>query len=335
MILSDFEYERPETLEEAVALLAAAGDGARLLAGGTDLLPNMRLEIARPALLVSLGAIEPAPPALRGDGTLVLDALTRLADVESSALVRREAPMLAESAHAVAGNQVRHMGTLGGNLCQETRCLYLNQDHEYQFVAPCYKLGGDCCYPYPKNDRDTCLSVYMSDIAPALIALDAEAEILGPDGTRRLPVAELFTGDGLRPLALGRAEIIRSIAVPPRPERFGWGYRKSTIRGGLEFAMAVMAVALSLEDDGRTCREAKLVFGAIDQGPVRAPAAEESLRGAVPDDARLAAAADRASGELRPLPHHGFSAGYLKENIRVYLRRMLARAVERARGAAG
>jgi len=335
MIPYDFDYERPATLQEAAALLRRSGASARLLAGGTDLLPNMRLQLLKPALLISLGAIVPVPPQTEQDGSIRIDALSRLANLENSDFLRREIPMLAECAHAVGGNQIRQMGTLGGNLCQETRCLYLNQEHDYQFTAPCYKRGGDCCYPYPGNKPDTCWSVYMSDIAPALIALGADVEILGEAGVRRIPAEALFTSNALQPRTLAPAEIIRSVVVPPAPPGFGWGYHKSTIRGGLEFAMANIAVTLCLERDGKTCAAARIVVGAVSEGPLRASATERALVGHVLDAQRLAQAADEAGKEIKPLPHHGFTRSYLSENIRVYLRRTLLAALERACGQSG
>ena len=330
MILFDFDYERAATLEDAVALLARLQGEARALAGGTDLLPSMRMENIEPSLLVSIGAIEPSEPQMLADGSIRIDALSRLANLENSSLLRSKVPMLAQSAHVVGGNQIRQMGTLGGNLCQETRCMQLDQKHDYQFVAPCFKRGGDCCYPFPRNRQDVCWSVHMSDIAPALIALDAQVEILGEAGSRRIRVEELFTGNGLKPLNLGQAELLRAVFIPPVPRGFAWGFHKSTVRGGLEFGMVVIAVALRLADDGKTCADARIVIGAVREGPVRATAAERSLKGAVLDEKRLAQAAAEAAKEISPLPHHGFTKRHLMDNIRVYLRRTMAQAVERA-----
>ena len=335
MILNDFEYERPDTLEAALALLRAAGDDARLLAGGTDLLPNMRVEIVTPGLLIGLGGIEPMAPEKLPDGAIRIDALSRLSSLERSELLRRELPMLAASAHTVAGNQVREMGTLGGNLCQESRCLYLNQTHDYQFVEPCYKRGGDCCYPFPGNDATTCWAVHMSDTAPVLIALGAEIEILGADGGRRIAAEDLFTGDGLDPLALERVEIVRAAIVPPPGPRFGWGYHQTTVRGGLDFATAIVAVTLLLEDDGESCAAIRIVFGAVGEAPLRPAATEVALVGATLDAATVARAAEDASREVNPLPHHGFNKGYLRDNLRVHLRRTLTAAVARAQGQDG
>ncbi|OGA32322.1 MAG: hypothetical protein A3F75_09290 [Betaproteobacteria bacterium RIFCSPLOWO2_12_FULL_64_23] len=331
MILFDFDYERAATLEDAVAILARLQGEARALAGGTDLLPSMRMENIKPRLLVSLGAIEPNEPEMLADGSIRIDALSRLASLENSSLLRDKVPMLAESAHVVGSNQIRQMGTLGGNLCQETRCMQLDQKHDYQFVAPCFKRGGDCCYPFPRNKRDICWSVYMSDIAPALIALDAEVEILGEAGRRRIHVEELFTGNGLKPLKLGQAELLRAVFIPQRPRGYTWGFHKSTVRGGLEFGMAVIAVALQIAEDGMTCADARIVIGAVREAPVRLAAAERSLKGVVLDEKRLAQVAAEASREANPLPHHGFTKRHLMDNIRVYLRRTMAQAIGRAR----
>jgi len=141
MIPFEFDYARPTSFEEVVALLRDHSPDARLLASGTDLLPNMRVGYSKPPLLVSLGGIAPEPPRIEPDGTLRIDALSRLTDIIESDVVREAAPMIADSALAVGGNQVREAGTVGGNLCQENRCLYLNQKHDYQFAGRLLQAG--------------------------------------------------------------------------------------------------------------------------------------------------------------------------------------------------
>ncbi len=186
MILYDFDYERPASFEEASLRLRGLGAGARVAAGGTDLLPNMRIEIVRPDTLVSLSALSPEAPVLLADGGVRIDALTRLAVLEKDELIREAVPMLAKAAGSVAGNQIRQMATLGGNLCQDTRCMYVNQKHDYQFKAPCYKRGGDLCYPFPNNPHGTCWSVHMSDTASPLIALGAIIAMMGESPIMRV-----------------------------------------------------------------------------------------------------------------------------------------------------
>jgi len=333
MLWNDFEYERPNSLERAVDLLKEGGT-VRALAGGTDLLPNLRVGVTAADRIVSLQGLIPQAPRMASDGAVVVDAMSRLVELERSPLLAGHWPMLTEAARAVGSQQIREMGTLGGNLCQETRCLYFNQPHDFQFVEPCYKRAGHCCYPFPGNDADTCWSVYMSDLAPALIALQANLEILGPEGLRTCPVEELFTGRGLQPLALAKGELIRRVVVPQASPGSGWGFHKSTVRGGLEFGMVVIAVMLRMEADGRTCAEARIVFGAIGEGPVRPVATERWLVGTDLDAAAAAEAAAAAAREVRPVPHHGFTKSHLRHNIQVNLQRTLSAALERSSKAA-
>lgn len=327
MIEFDFEYERPASLVEAASLLSRHGPGGRIIAGGTDVVPNMRAGILRPTILISLGGITPGPPQRDADGAIRIDALTRLAAIADSTLINKELPLLAESARAVGSHQIREMGTLGGNLCQETRCLYLNQKHDYQFVADCFKRGGTCCYPFPQNKPNVCWSVYMSDVAPALLALDAEVETVGNSGVRRVALTDLFTGSGLTPLSLDRDEIISAVIVPPQPRDCGFGYHKSARRGGLEFAIAGIAARLHLSADRKTCVDARIAIGAVRERPLRMAAAERALAGAAVDDSGIAAAVAAALSQFNPLPHHGFTKSFIVDNVRVYLRRVLKRAV--------
>lgn len=331
MILFDFQYEKAQSLAEAASMLAEFGSGARLMAGGTDLLPNMRVTVTRPAAVIGLNGIAPAAPQVGADGSLRIDALTRLSAIAESALVRDRWPMLAEAAHAVGSQQVREMGTLGGNLCQETRCLHFNQKHDFQFVEPCYKRAGACCYPFPQNKRDVCWSVYMSDVAPALIALGADLELIGEKGRRRIQLEQLYTGNGLTPFTLERGELVQAVLVPAALAGSGFGYRKLARRGGLEFATAVVATTLRLDAETAQCTDVRIVIGAVRERPMRAVAAERALLDSPLDEVALAAAA-RAVAEINPLPHHGFTKSYLVDSLRIYLRRVLTQAVERARG---
>lgn len=330
MILHDFEYQRAQSLSEATALLTRLGPGARIMGGGTDLLPNMRLAIVRPTTIIGLHSVDAEPPSMTPEGGLRIAALSTLAAIASSDLILTKAPMLAESARVVGSNQVREMGTLAGNLCQDTRCLQLNQKHDYQFKAPCFKRGGECCYPFPNNRPGICWSVHMSDIAPALIALNAELVTVRSAGGRRLAVEDLYSGDGMRPIRLEPDEVICEVVTPPLPKNFGWGYHKSSRRGGFEYGMAVVAIALSLAASLQTCAEARIVIGAIRERPVRAREAERVLIGQHINDALIASTVATAIEEAKPLQHHGFTRSYLIDNMRVYLRRVLVRALERA-----
>jgi CO/xanthine dehydrogenase FAD-binding subunit len=163
MHLPKFEHRRPATLKEAAQLLKEYGSRAQIAAGGTDLYPRMKYGLLRPDVVISLRGLSAESPVTVGEGELHLDAFMCLADLVRSPEVLQRAPLLAEAAMNVACNQIRHMATLGGNLCLETRCTYYNQSHTYQYVEPCFKRDGDRCYLIPKGRK--CQAVFMADTA--------------------------------------------------------------------------------------------------------------------------------------------------------------------------
>lgn len=325
MHLPRLEYARPRSLEEAAVLLAKRGSGACLTAGGTDLVPRLKYGLTSPELLVSLGGIPIRAPRVGAKGELRLDAQTRLATLVRSPEVRAHAPILAEAAHSVGSNQLRHMGTLGGNLCLETRCLYYNQSHSFQFGEPCLKRGGGVCYFATKGTR--CWAVFAADTAPALVALGAEVGVVGPGSRRSLPLEGLYTGDPLRPLALGKGEIVAEVSVPSAAGRRRQAFRKHSRRQGIEFAGLTVAVVLDLED-GSVCRTARIAVGSVAGGPLRAPGTEEALAGQdlCREEARRSAARSVAA-EIRPVAHHGYGAAYLRHCLEVETRRALDAAM--------
>lgn len=331
MLLPKFDYIQPDSLQEASRLLADKGGAARLMAGGTDLLPRMKYDLLSCDSLVSLGGIPAQEPELSPDGGLRVHAMMRLADLAANPLIVQHAPCLAEAALEVASNQVRQMATLGGNLCQDARCLFYNQAHTYQFMEPCFKRGGDLCYFMPKGKK--CWAVFMSDTATALIALRAEVELLREAETRRLPLLELYSGDSSAPLTLLPGEILQSVIAPPisgSPGRArGSAFIKFAMRGGVEFAGLNAAAVLSLEADS-TCREAIVAVGAVGSAPLLAEEAGQSLSGQTVNDESLDAAAAKAAEEIRPFPHHGYQASYLRTILQIKVKESLSLAWQRA-----
>jgi 4-hydroxybenzoyl-CoA reductase beta subunit len=327
MILPKFGYLRPSSLEEARRLLDMYGARARLVGGGTDLFPRLKYYLERPEVLISLKALEAQVPYVATGNQLALDAFMTLTAVTRSADVLGKIPLLAEAAKCVASYEIRNMGTLGGNLCQESRCLYYNQRHRFQFAEPCFKRGGDLCYFVPKSKK--CFAVYMSDTAPALMCLDAEVVISGPDGERQLPVGDLYSGNAKQPLNLARNEILTKLLVPLRSAKTGWAYRKLTLRGGFEFAALSVTAVLYLEDDGITCKDVRLAAGAVSAAPLRAQKAESQLQGKEVSDEIFSETAEIAAREIRIVAHHGFSTAYLKEALKVEAKRALKVAFER------
>lgn len=241
--LQAFDLRRPGTVGEAASLLAATPD-ARLLAGGTDLLPNLRRGIERPLVLVDLGRVQGLDGiALDAEG-LVLGAGVTLARLAAHPGVREHAAALAQAAAAVAGPAHRSAATVGGNLCLDTRCVYYNQSAWWrQANGYCLKRGGDTCHVAPQGQR--CHAAFSGDLAPALLALEAQVELVSSRGPRRLPLGELYREDGAAPLTLARDELLTRVLVPPSALAWTSGYRKARVRGAIDFPLAGVACALA------------------------------------------------------------------------------------------
>jgi 4-hydroxybenzoyl-CoA reductase beta subunit len=326
MHLPKFEHHHPATLKEAAKRLKEYGSRARIAAGGTDLYSRMKYGLLRPEVVISLKGLSVEPPAALGEGELQLDAFMSLADVVRSPEVLEKAPLLAEAALNVASNQIRHMATLGGNLCLETRCTYYNQSHTYQYVEPCFKRDGDRCYLIPKGRK--CQAVFMADTAPALICLEAKVEVQTPTKGRQQPIADLYTGDPLSPIALSEGELVSKVIIPGSAPNRGSGFTKFSLRGGMEFGAITVAVLLDGDDDGRACGKARITVGSVSARPVRAVRAETALKGERPSDKLLREVAKNIVTEVRPVMHHGYSVPFLRACLEVQAYRTLTKAAE-------
>lgn len=310
-------------------MLAEGIEGGSLLAaGGTELLPRMKYGLVSCRRVVSLKGIQSQAPRVNKQGELVLDALVLLADLVTDPTVSSGWPMLSAACWEVASNEVRNMATLGGNLCQDSRCLYFNQSHAYQFIEPCFKRGGGHCYLIPKGKK--CWAVFMSDVATALLCLGARVEIVGPAGGRTTDLAEIYTGRSLEPLALAPGEVLARVLVPPLGPGNGWAYHKFALRGGTEFAGLNLAAVVEADASAGVCRAARLVAGAITGGPVRVTRVNDLMAGKPLNQDLFQEAAAGAAAQVRPFPHHGYSAAYLSAVLASETELLLAQAAERA-----
>ncbi len=330
MHLPKFLIERPESSEEAATLLKVRGE-SHLVAGGTELFPRMKYGLCSPEFIVSLKGVKVSKPEITREGMLILDAKMSLTAVTASPEVHAKAPLLAMAAARVATREIRNMGTLGGNLCQETRCLYFNQKHTFQFREPCFKRGGKECYFIPKGNK--CWAVFMSDLAPALFCLDAVIGIVGSGGVRQVEIDELYTHDPQRPLSLNRNEIITKILIPKKEGPSGGGFAKFTMREGIEFAGVNVGVFLIAEQDMITCKQARITVGAVSGGPQRSPEVEAFLKGKTLSDDVMDAASQKIAKSLKIVPHHGYSKGYLAECLKIQTKTALTDAGKAIMGA--
>jgi 4-hydroxybenzoyl-CoA reductase subunit beta len=320
--LPAFTYVSPKTLEQALRAVADAGPDAMLVAGGTDLYPNMKRRQFEPTTLVGLRGIR----ELRGvagsarDG-LTIGSCTTLTAVAAHPELSGAYAGVATAAGLVSSPQLRNMGTLGGNVCVDTRCNYYNQSYEWRkAVGFCMKKDGDICLVAPGSDR--CWAVSSSDTAPALWSLGARVTLAGPAGERTVPIAALYHDDGIQYLSKRPDEIVTALVLPPAD---GWrsAYLKLRRRGAFDFPVLGVAAAVRLEGD--VVREARIVLGAVASVPREATRAAAVLIGQRLTAETIEAAADAAAGPARPLDNTDLTHPYRKKVTRVYVARALAR----------
>jgi 4-hydroxybenzoyl-CoA reductase subunit beta len=307
--LPAFTLFYPRTLEE-VARLAAEPD-ARIIAGGTGLIPNLRLGIGAPRSLVSIDAVpelkefQVAASAIRIGAGVSLQTLADGQDLPAA---------LREAARSVAAPAHRAAATLGGNLCLDTRCIYYNQsEHWRRSNGYCLKYGGDTCHVAPQGKK--CRAAYSADLAPALIALEAKVETT----VRVLPLEDLFDDDGAKPLALGAGEIVKAVRLPAPKGRSG--YAKARARGAIDYPLAGVAMALEVRE-GRIAH-LRVALTGTNSRPVLVSTA--ALVGAKPDEATGAALVKRVQKQAGPMRTTVTAADYRRQAAAILARRLLER----------
>jgi 4-hydroxybenzoyl-CoA reductase subunit beta len=309
---------------DAVAALDAHGADAMIVAGGTDLYPNMKRRQFEPKVLVALGGLA----ELRGVRGNPRDGFTVGAGTTLSVLARhpdivRHYPGLATAAGLVSSPQLRNMGTIGGNLCVDTRCNYYNQSFAWRkAIGFCLKKDGDICLVAPGSPR--CWAVSSSDTAPVAWSLGAKVRLVGPAGERVVPAEALYRDDGIRYLAKQPNEILTDLILPPAEGRRS-AYMKLRRRGSFDFPVLGVAVSVRLEDD--VVRDARIVLGAVASTPREATKASAALVGARLTAETIDAVADVAAGPSRPLDNTDFTHPYRKKMTRVFVARALRRIV--------
>ena len=320
MRLPEFSYLAPVSIGDAVKLMGDHGPAAMFVAGGTDLYPNMKRRQFEPSVLIGLRGIRELG-GVRGSARtgLTIGAGTTLTAVSAHADVARHYTGLATAAGLVSSPQLRNMGTLGGNVCVDTRCNYYNQSYEWRkAVNFCMKKDGEICLVAPGSPR--CWAVSSSDTAPMLWSLGAQVKLVGPRGERLIPVGALYRDDGIEYLSKQRGEILTEIVLPPSD---GWRstYLKLRRRGSFDFP--VLGVAAALRMEGETVREAAITLGAVASQPRPAPEAAALLIGQRLTPELIDGAADLAFKPGKPLDNTDLTHPYRKKMIRVYVARAL------------
>ncbi len=329
--LPSFTYRQPRSVREALDAKRDAGPHGMYVAGGTDLYPNMKRRQQEPTTVISLMGI----PELRttegrkdGRGMMAVGAGMTLTELSVLPSVRRFYSAVSHAAEAVSTPLLRNMGTLGGNLCLDTRCNYYDQSYEWRKAIDfCMKKDGAICWVAPSSPR--CWAVSSSDIAPVAVAIGAELLLVGPAGERVVPAARLYENDGINYLAKQPDEILVEVRLPA-PDGWDAVYAKLRRRGSFDFP--VLGVAAWVRWDGRRVAEARVVLGGVASRPQEVPEAAAALAGTTLAADAIAAAAEAAYRPAKPLDNTDFDLSWRKQMTRVYVTRALEELGRRRAG---
>ena len=332
--LPAFQFLQPRTVSDALRMKADAGPDATYVAGGTDLYPNMKRRQQTPATVISLMRVPELAERGTGDGGGVLAACRTLTDVAGDPAVRARYAAVARAAELVSTPLLRNMGTLGGNLCLDTRCNYYDQSYEWRKAIDfCMKKDGAICWVAPSSPR--CWAVSSTDVAPVMVALGAEYRLAGPQGERVLPAARFYRNDGIDYLTKQPDEILVDVRLPA-PDGWDCVYHKLRRRGSFDFP--VLGVAAWVKwDTGRGKGEggrvvgARIVLGGVASWPQEVTAAGAALSGTALNDDAIAAAAEAAYRPSKPMDNTDFDLSWRKQMTRVYVTRALQELRNRKR----
>ncbi len=324
LTLPRFEWTHPATVEAALALLAERPEESLVVAGGTDAVPNLKHGLHEPRRVIHIGGLDALRFVREEGGDLVLGPLTTLAALAAHPVVARELPGLARAASQVASPQIRNMGTLGGNLCLDTRCTYYNQTLFWRgAIGYCLKKSGTVCHVVPQGRR--CVAAHSSDVAPMLIALDAAVELSSHAGTRTVKLDDFFVGDGVHNTVRRPDELVTRVVVPARARAMRSAYRKLRPRKAIDFPMLSVAFATRLE--GGICAEARLVVSALAAKPRVVAGLDALLNGRPLDDAALAALANAAHQQCHPLSNVPYDTEWRRAMVPVMVTRTVRDAL--------
>jgi 4-hydroxybenzoyl-CoA reductase subunit beta len=324
--LPAFEYAAPASVDEVLAVLAEH-PSARLIAGGTDLLPNLKHGIEQAGLVVSLKRVPGLTDIVEGKGGgLELGAMVTLETVANDPRVRDRYAGLATAAGLVAGPHHRRMGTLGGNVCLNTRCVYINQTHFWrEALGYCLKKDGEACHVVKGGKR--CVAAASNDTAPVLIALGATLVIGSHDrGQRAVPIAEFFTQDGVYNKSLQPDELLQAILIPPPAPGLHSAYTKLRPRDSIDFPRLGVGVAYRLTDGA--VHDLRIVITALASTPLTLRKVTDTAEGRAPDEELFEQLAAMAYTQCHPLTSVDGDPVYRRDMVPVYVKRALREAVE-------
>ena len=329
MSLPPFHVLRPQSLDEAVNVLAKHAGKVRVIAGGTDLIPSLKQALFAPEFLLDARCIEDLQGISVRRGTEVeIGALTTLSTIEDSEFVRRNFPVLHEAVHVVASPILRNMGTIGGNICLDTRCLWYNQSLAWRKSCGfCIKKDGDLCHVAPGGTK--CWATFSGDTAAALLCLDAEVEIANSREIRRVPLRDFYTKAGESHISLGKDELLTRVFVPQSSAGWRGAYRKLRVRGSIDYPLAGVAVAIKTSNGkASVVEDARVAITAVNPAPLLVPGVGHAMVGRPVDEHIATVVGELAAKTAKPLTTSALTPEYRREMIRVYAKRAVLAATE-------
>jgi len=329
MRLPATDYFQPKSLQEALVVLAQDGERAVLMGGGTALVVSLKQRLLRKDLIVDIGQLKELCFIDENDGYLELGSATTLVMLLNSKILHQKAPLLAVAASRVASAQVRNAATIGGNLCLDTRCCYYNRSEEWRaHLKPCFKLRGRVCNA--AKGAKACQAIFSSDLAPSLIALDAEVTIARKDKEKTIPLLDFYSGKGDSPLVLKTAEIVSQIRVPVTDGLSSSAYLKLSNRKAVDFPSLSVATVLKFHEKTNVLADVRIVLGAISSTLKRITKAERLLVDEGLSYKTVKKAADVAYEQARPIGNAVMPAAYRRRMVRVYVAKAIFEACHEA-----
>ena len=311
-------------------MLAEHRGRAQILAGGTDLLPRIRRRLQRPEYVISLKKLS-VGKGIRLEGAgLRIGSMTTLAELIASPVVKEHCTALREAAESVAVPAIQQVATLGGNICQDSRCLFYNQSHVWRRGnQACLKAGGEQCLAVPGSR--ICFSVYQGDLAPAILALGGTLRIEKRGSSRTVPVDRLFTGKGKRPLDLHDDEFVTELFLEISPGAGGSSYRKMRMRPAIDYPLVSAAVFVLLDGSGRITL-ARLALGGVGPAPVLLSRASDNLLGRQSRSIDLDSLVTDITKGTAMVDNLPVPAAYRRKMAAVLVKRTLCASIDNATG---
>jgi len=310
MILPKLEYKKAQNISDAIAFYESTNGQVRYLAGGTDLIPLVKLRLSTPKAIIDLKGIEELKAISRRRGWLAIGANVTLFELKNNLMVREYFPALYKSLDVTSCETLQMRGTIGGNILQDTRCLFYNKSLEWRTARGlCLKMGGEKCNVVP--NAKTCFSNYCSDNALSLVALSASVRLVGPQGERKIKLEKIFSGDGRYPFTLAPGEILAEILIPA--QRSKGAYEKLRVRDSIDYPL--LGVAASIKENN-----GKVSVGGIGSAPL-----VYNLKNL--NDRTFKEVAEKASAHAKPVSNTTLSPAYRKKMVGVLVQRAIKKAL--------